>query len=149
MTITDNNGFILGPLSVRPVNEHDTTILPEALTQLISFCNRIDLKLDSSALTLDSGFDSKLNKNIIKEQGLIPVIYPNKRNTKEPIAIARMFRWFRKDIYKERYKVERTFGWQDTYRKLALSYDKLKETRLGFRYLAYSMINFRVTFNDS
>ena len=149
MTITDNNGFILGPLSVRPVNEHDTTILPEALTQLITFSNRIDLKLDSSALTLDSGFDSKLNKNIIKEQGLIPVIYPNKRNTKEPIAIARMFRWFRKDIYKERYKVERTFGWQDTYRKLALSYDKLKETRLGFRYLAYSMINFRVTFNDS
>lgn len=28
-------------------------------------------------------------------------------------------------------------------------YDKLKETRLEFRYLAYSMINFRITFNDS
>lgn len=35
------------------------------------------------------------------------------------------------------------------YRQLALSYDKLKETRLGFRNLAYSLINFRVTFNDS
>ena len=148
MTITDNKGFIIGPISVRPVNEHDTTILPEALTKMISFSNRIDMELDSSALTLDSGFDSTVNKNIIKEQGLIPVIYPNKRNTKEPIAIARKFRWFKKDIYKERYKVERTFGWQDTYRKLALSYDKLKETRLGFRYLAYSMINFRVTFNN-
>lgn len=148
MTITDNKGFIIAPISVRPVNEHDTTILPEALTHLIDFSNRIDLELDSSALTLDSGFDSKANKKSIKEQGLIPVIYPNKRNTKEPIAIARMFRWFKKDIYKERYKVERTFGWQDTYRKLALSYDKLKETRLGFRYLAYSMINFRVTFNN-
>jgi len=148
LTITDNKGFIIAPISVRPVNEHDTTILPEALTHLIDFSNRIDLELDSSALTLDSGFDSKANKKSIKEQGLIPVIYPNKRNTKEPIAIARMFRWFKKDIYKERYKVERTFGWQDTYRKLALSYDKLKETRLGFRYLAYSMINFRVTFNN-
>lgn len=148
MTITDNKGFIIAPISVRPVNEHDTTILPEALTHLIAFSHRIDLELDSSALTLDSGFDSKVNKKIIKEQGLIPVIYPNKRNTKEPIAIARKFRWFNKDIYKERYKVERTFGWQDTYRKLAFSYDKLKETRLGFRYLAYSMINFRVTFNN-
>ena len=148
MTITDNKGFIIAPISVRPVNEHDTTILPEALTQLIEFSNRIDLELDSSALTLDSGFDSKVNKKSIKEQGLIPVIYPNKRNTKEPIAIARMFRWFKKDIYKERYKVERTFGWQDTYRKLTVSYDKLKETRLGFRYLAYSMINFRLTFNN-
>ncbi|RKU29154.1 hypothetical protein C6497_07140 [Candidatus Poribacteria bacterium] len=148
LTITDNKGFIIAPISVRPVNEHDTTILPEALTQLICFSNRIDLDLDGSALTLDSGFDSKVNKKSIKEQGLIPVIYPNKRNTKEPIAIARMFRWFKKDIYTERYKVERTFGWQDTYRKLALSYDKLKETRLGFRYLAYSMINYRTTFNN-
>ncbi len=123
--------------------------MPEALAEFISFSNRIGLELESSALTLDSGFDSKVNHKIIKEQGLIPVIYPNKRNTKEPIVIARKFRWFKKDIYKERFKVERTFGWQGTYRKLALSYDKLKETRLGFRYLAYSMINFRVTFNDS
>ena len=115
----------------------------------MTFAHRIGMELDSSALTLDSGFDSKVNHKVIKEQGLIPVIYPNKRNTKEPIAIARKFRWFRKDIYEDRYKVERTFGWQATYRKLALSYDKLKETRLGFRCLAYSMINFRVTFNNS
>ena len=149
MAITDNKGFIIGPITLKPVNQHDTTILPEALTELISFSNRIGMALDGSVLTLDSGFDSKVNHKIIKEQGLIPVIYPNKRNTKEPIAIARKFRWFRKDIYKDRYKVERTFGWQDTYRRLVLSYDKLKETRLGFRNLAYSMINFRATFNDA
>ena len=108
------------------------------------------MDLRASALTLDSGFDSKANRDLIKADGLIPVIYPNRRNAKEPIVIARMFRWFRKDIYKDRYKVERTFGWKpDTYRKLALSYDKLKETRLGFRYLAYSMINFRITFNEA
>ena len=101
------------------------------------------MDLSASVLTLDSGFDTKVNHKIIKEQGPILVIYPNRRNAKAPIVIARMFRWFNKDIYKER-----TFGWQDTYRKLAISYDKLKETRLGFRYLAYSMINLRVTFND-
>ena len=150
MTITDNKGFIIAPITLKPVNEHDTTILPEALTEFIAFSNHIGLELESSALTLDAAFDSKVNHKIIKEQGLIPVIYPNKRNTKEPIAIARKFRWFKKNIYKERFKVERTFGWKpDTYRKLALSYDKLKETRLGFRYLAGSMINFRVTFNNS
>ena len=58
-------------------------------------------------------------------------------------------RWFNKKHYKERYKVERTFGWQDTYRRLAISYDRLEEIRLGFRHLAYAMINFRVTFNSS
>jgi transposase len=124
-------------------------ILPESFTKLISFTKQISIELQGSALTLDSGFDSQTNKNLIKEQKLIPVIYPNRRNTKQPIAIARMFRWFDRKLYKERYKVERTFGWQDTYRRLAISYDRLEETRLGFRHLAYSMINFRVTFNSS
>lgn len=105
--------------------------------------------LSTAALTLDAGFDSQVNHDLIKAHGLIPVLYPNRRHAKPPIVIARKFRWFRKDLYKDRYKVERTFGWQDTYRKLALSYDKLKETRLGVRHLAYSMINFRITFNDS
>jgi len=116
---------------------------------LVTFTKQIDLKLENSSLTLDSGFDSKTNKDLIKEQKLIPVINPNRRNAKDPIVIARMYRWFDKKHYKERYKVERTFGWQDTYRRLAVSYDRLEEIRLGFRHLAYAMINFRVTFNSS
>ena len=77
------------------------------------------------------------------------MIYPNRRNAKDPIVIACLFSSFSKEQYKERYKIERTFGWQDTYRRLAISYDRLEETRLGFRNLAYAMINFRVTFNNS
>ena len=149
MTITDNHGFIIGPITIKPVNAHDTTILPEAFSGIIAFSKRIGMDLSGAALTLDSAFDSKANHQLIREHGLSPVIYPNRRNAKEPIVIARKFRWFNKEIYKDRYKVERTFGWQDTYRKLALSYDKLEETRLGFRHLAYSMINLRITFNHS
>ena len=148
MTIIDNQGFVISPITVKPVNEHGTTILPDVFTDLITFSHRIGIDLSGSALTLDSGFDSKANHKIIKEHGLLPVIHPNRRNAKEPIVIARKFRWFNKEMDKDRYKVERTFGWQGTYRKLVLSYDKLKETRLGFRYLAYSMINYRVTFNN-
>ena len=86
----------MSPVTVRPVNEHDTTLLPEAFSELITFSQRIGMDLNGSVLTLDSGFDSKANHRLIKEQGLVPAIYPNKRNTKEPIAIARKFRWFRK-----------------------------------------------------
>jgi hypothetical protein len=83
-------------------------ILPESLTKLVSFTKQIGLKLQKSSLTLDSGFDSKRNKDLINEQKLVPVINPNRRNTKEPIVIACMYRWFNKKHCKERYKVERT-----------------------------------------
>jgi hypothetical protein len=149
LTIVENHGFVVGPISVKPVNQQDTVILPETLTALVDFTDHIGIDLRGSALTLDSGFDSQDNKEIIKAHHMKPVIHPNRRNTKTPIVIARMFRWFDRDLYRLRYKVERTFGWQDTYRKLAVSYDRLPEIRKGGRLLAYSMINFRVTFNTS
>lgn len=124
-------------------------IMPESLTKLVSFANSIELNLVGSAITFDSGFDSQTNKELIRKQKMNPVISPNRRNAKKPIVIARMYRWFNKELYKERYKVERTFGWQDTYRRLAIIYDRLEEIRLGFRNLSYAMINFRVTFNCS
>jgi hypothetical protein len=147
--MVENNGFVIGPLSVEPVNQHDTVMLPETLTALVDFTDHIGIDLRGSAFTLDAAFDSQDNKEIIKAHQMKPVIYPNRRNTKTPIVIARMFRWFDRTLYRLRYKVERTFGWQDTYRKLALSYDRLPEIRKGGRLLAYSMINFRATFNTS
>lgn len=137
---------MIAPLVVRPVNEHDTTLLPAALAQLTDSAARTGLNLENSSLTLDSGFDSAENKECIRAAQLHPVIYPNRRNTKEPMAIARMFRWFDRARYRRRFAVERTFAWQDTYRKLATAYDRLPETRLGSRHLAYTLVNFRRTF---
>ena len=142
----DNHGFVLGPLTIEPVNVHDTLPLPDSLTNLMKFTQRIGLDLTCAALTLDSGFDSQANRDALKEHHLKPVIYPNRRNTQKPITIAQKFRWLDRTIYKERYKVERTFGWQDTYRKLVVSFDRLPAIRKGCRLVAYTMINFRVTF---
>ena len=143
----DNHGFVLGPISIKPVNKHDTMIPPEPLTNLVAFTSRIGIDLAGSALTLDAGFDSQDNRDLIKQQKMKPVLYPHRRNTQKPIRIAQKFRWFERALYRERYKVERTFGWQDTYRKLVVSYDRLPEIRKGCRLLAYAMINYRVTFS--
>ena len=145
----DNHGFVLGPISINPVNQQDTLIRPETLTTLVDFTHRLGIDLSGSALTLHAGFDSTANKEVIKAHQMKPVIYPNRRHTQTPVVIARMFRWFDRALSRLRYKVERTFGWQDTYRKLVVSYDRLPEIRKGGRLLAYSMINFRVTFNTS
>lgn len=145
----ENHGFVLGPISIKPVNQQDTIILPETLTTLVDFTRRIGIDLCGSSLTLDAGFDSKDNKDAIKAHKMKPVIYPNRRNTKTPIAIARQCRGFARARYRRRYTVERTLGWQDIYRKLAVSDDRRPASRPGGRLLAYSLINFRVTFNTA
>ena len=106
----------------------------------------LGINLVGSYLTLDAGFDSQANKTMIEFQELIPVIKPNIRNTKDEEKKARKLNNINESIYKQRISIERCFAWQDKYRKLVIRYEKLRATHLGFKHLAYSMINFRSVF---
>lgn len=134
---------------VKPVNKHDNLLFPESLNNLLETADLLGLNLNGSYLTLDSGFDCEDNKVTIRWHHLIPVIYPNVRNTKDFEKREKLFKDFNEEIYKERYRIERCFAWQDTYRKLVIRYEKLQIIHLGFKYLAYSMVNFRFTFNEN
>lgn len=130
---------------VKPVNVHDTKLFDESFTNLLETAYYLNIDIDKSFFTLDSGFDSLFNKTIISEAELIPIIKFNLRGLKDQEKIDRILYDFEtmEFIYKERYKVERCFAWEDKYRKLVIRYERLQSTFMGFRYLAYSMINFR------
>lgn len=130
---------------IKPVNVHDTKLFDESFTNLLETADLLNLDIDESYFTLDSGFDSEFNRVIISEAQLIPIIKFNLRGLKDREKIERIFYDFEtiEFIYKERYKIERCFAWEDTYRKLVIRYERLQSTFIGFRYLAYSMINFR------
>src|SRR5271166_4388735 len=58
VAIVENNGFVLAPLPVAPVNEADTVLLPDGLNALKRVARLTDLKIDGSYLNLDGGFDT-------------------------------------------------------------------------------------------
>lgn len=129
---------------VKPVNNHDNTLFPESFEKLIATADMLGLDIFNSYLTLDSGFDSEDNKMLISYQSLIPVIKPNPRNSNDEKRYAMLDEFEKlKPIYLERIKVERCFAWKDKYRKLVIRYEKLQCTFMGFRYLAYAMVNSR------
>ncbi len=138
-------------MNVQPVNCHDSTLFDESFTNLLDIALDIPLILEGSFLTLDSGFDSLENRAMIEQAGMIPVIKPNLRGLKQPDKINRRLDEFEiyQDIYDERYVIERCFAWEDTYRKLNVRYEKLQTTFMGFRYLSWSMINFRSIFKSN
>lgn len=135
---------------IKPVNNHDTTLLFESLENLIGTSDLLNFDIFNSYLTLDSGFDSYDNKKLISYQNLIPIIKPNPRRSKRDKRYAMLDEFEEiKNIYLERIKIERCFAWKHKYRKLVIRYEKLQSTYLGFRYLAYAMINSREIFNDN
>lgn len=105
----------------------------------------LELEIKDSLLTLDPAFDSEGSAEEIEMHNLVPVIKPNPRGSKKEEVLHAQFERFDeiKHIYKERYKIERSFAWEKTYRKLGVRYERLKETHEGFKFLAYSMINLR------
>ena len=121
-------------------------LLPESFAKLMDTADILGLNLAGSYLTLDAGFDSLANKTLIAWNELIPVIKPNVRGTKDEDKKELMFADFNEEIYRERIAIERCFAWQDTYRKLVIRYEKLQATHLGFKHLAYTMINYRSVF---
>lgn len=145
MEICDDLGNIIAPLVVRPVNQHDSVLFNESFFGLLEVADLLDINLTGSYVTLDAGFDSEANRMTIAGQGLIPVIHPNPRGTKDQEkleASQEAFEPYRK-IYKQRYHVERCFAWEDVYRRLVIRYDRLQAIHRGFKYIAYSMINLR------
>ena len=139
----ENNGYVIAPLVTSPVNVNDVSLLPAGVEGLMDFADLISLETRESVLTLDSGFDSRATEDRILFHEMIPVIKPNRRGTQNQDKINERLDAFNETLYKERYRVERTFAWADSYRKLSQRYEILEETHTGFRYLAYAMMNLK------
>lgn len=129
----------------KSVDRHDSTCLVEALDQLTALADLLELEIQDSDLTLDPAFDSQGAAEEVEKHGLTPIIKPNPRSSKKPEVLHEQFERFDQiqEIYRQRYKVERSFAWEDTYRRVAVRYDRLAETHQGFKLLAYSLINLR------
>jgi transposase len=144
----DNKGHILAPCVLAAVNVHDSKLFPKSLSSLTDTVNKVGMNLFGSFLTLDSGFYGEYNQKVIEDAGMIPVIKPNHRNTKAKNIIKEREAPFAdmKSVYRMRFSVERTFAWEDKYRRLVVRYEKKQETAYGFRLLAASLVNFREGF---
>jgi transposase len=141
IAIIDNQGYVLAPLPVAPVNEADTVLLPEGLKALKRVAKLAGLDLDKAYLNLDGGFDSKHNRKVIFNAGLIPNIKENPRNRKAPKRGRK--RLFNQASHALRDRVERTFAWEDKFKRLLLRFEHIQRRHYGMKLMAYTMINVR------
>jgi transposase len=141
IAIIDNNGYVLAPLPVAPVNEADMMLLPEGLKALKRVAKLTGVDLDKAYLNLDGGFDSKHNRKVIFNAGLIPNIKENPRNRKAPKRGRK--RLFNQAIHALRDRVERTFAWEDKFKRLLLRFEHIQRRHYGMKLMAYTMINVR------
>ena len=139
--MTDNHGYVLSPLPVAPVNETDMVLLPQGLQALKQVAKEVGLDLRGAYVNLDGGFDSRANRKGIFNAGLIPNIKENPRNRKH--AKRGRKRLFNAAIHALRTRVDRTFAWEDKFKRLLRRFEHLQQRYFGMKLLAYTLINVR------
>jgi transposase len=141
IALVDNHGYVLSPLTIAPVNEVDLMLLPQGLKDLKRVTRAAGLELTSAGVNRDAGFDSKANRKCLFNAGLTPTIKENPRNRQKPKPGRRRF--FDAVRYTLRFTVERTFAWEDKFKRLLLRFETTQIRHLGFKLLAFTLINLR------
>jgi transposase len=132
---------VLSPLPVAPINETDIILLPEGLKALKIVAKKVGLALGGAYLNLDAGFDSTHNRKCMFNAGMIPNITENRRNRKTPKRGRKRF--FNATIHALRTRVDRTFAWEDKFKRLLLRFEHIQQRHYGMKLLAYTLINVR------
>jgi Transposase DDE domain len=141
LALVDNHGYVLSPLTLAPVNEVDLRLLPAGLQDLKRVACEAGLDLTGAVLNLDAGFDSKANRKSVYNAGLKPNLKENPRNRQKPKR--GRHRFFAEVLYKLRFIVERTFAWEDKFKRLLLRFETKQNRHLGFKLIAFTLINLR------
>src|SRR4029450_11492599 len=132
---------LFAPCPVGPVNETDMVLLRQGLKALKQVAKEVGVDLRGAYLNLDGGFDSTHNRKCIFNAGMIPNIKENPRNRKRPKRGRKRF--FNETIHALRVCVERTFAWEDKFKRLLLRFEHVQQRHYGMKLMAYTLINVR------
>src|SRR5438093_9174595 len=116
-------------------------LLPDGLKALQKVAKEVGLDLRGASLNLDGGFDSTRNREGMFHAGLIPNIPEHPRNRKPPKRGRK--RLFNAAIHALRMRVERTFAWEDKFKRLLLRFERIQQRHYGMKLVAYTLINLR------
>jgi hypothetical protein len=116
-------------------------LLPEGLKALKKVAKQVGLDLRDAYVNLDAGFDSTYNRKGIFNAGMIPNITENPRNRKRTKRGRK--RLFNAAIHALRTRVDRTFAWEDKFKRLLLRFERIQQRHFGMKLMAYALINLR------
>jgi transposase len=116
-------------------------LLPDGLKALKKVAKQVGLDLRDAYVNLDAGFDSTYNRKYIFNAGMIPNITENPRNRKRTKRGRK--RLFNAAIHALRTRVDRTFAWEDKFKRLLLRFEHMQQRHFGMKLMAYTLINLR------
>lgn len=133
--LTDRQGIPLAMSEPIAGNHNDLFNIEVQFEVVTATLEQANIDVNGLFLNADAGFDSKDFRSSCNEKQINPNICFNKRNGNSDRD-----EYFDQKLYNERYAVERTNAWMDSYRSLLNRFDTTTESWKGFNYLSFIVI---------
>ena len=133
--LTDKQGIPLAMSEPIAGNHNDLHQIEKYFNKILDTLTKAKIRIDGLFLNADAGFDSKELRDLCKKLEIFPNIAINQRNgtVDEDIFIDEL-------LYEERYCIERTNAWMDSFRTLLNRFDVTASSWMGFNLIGFTVI---------
>nr|WP_103864480.1 IS5 family transposase [Aquimarina sp. I32.4] len=133
--LSDRQGLPLALSEPLAGNHNDLYDIETQFEVVTSTLEDANISIEGLFLNADAGFDAKDFRNSCDKKDINANVCFNKRNGDLDRG-----EYFDQELYNERYAIERTNAWMDSYRSLLNRYDTIVTSWIGFNYLSFIVI---------
>jgi len=135
--LTDRQGVPLAMSEPVCGNHNDLSDIEVQFEEVIETLEQADISVEGLFINADTGFDSQKLRDKCEAKGIIANISENKRNGNRNNG---KDYYLDEKLYEQRYSIERTNAWLDSFRSLLNRFDTTLDSWKGFNHLAFIVI---------
>ena len=132
---TDRQGLPLAMSEPQKGNHTDLYQIKDSVDSIAIQLNKCGIALDGIFNNADAGFDALAFRQALDKYGIIANVCPNPRNGEPAEEYL-----FDEVMYKERFTIERTNAWMDSFRSILCRFDTTVSSWKGWNYLAFTVV---------
>jgi transposase len=133
--LTDRQGLPLAMSIPMSGNHHDCYQIEKSMDTILSVIERAGIRIDGLFINADSGFDCKRLRDYLYCKDIHANIDFNSRNGEIDDDA-----FLDEELYKQRYSIERTNAWIDSFRSLLNRFDTTIASWLNLNYISFMVI---------
>lgn len=136
--LTDRTGLPVVMSSPKSGEHHDTHDIELIMQDMIDDLKKANIRVDGLFLNADAGFDCAALRSVLENNGIVANICINKRNgiVSDDVIVDEL-------LYRERFSIERTNAWLDSYRTILNRFDTTIKNWESWNYIAFSVMLLR------
>lgn len=132
--LTDRQEIPLAVSSPKSVEHHDVHDIENVIESILEDLGKSNIRADGLFLNADVGFDCDTLRNIFQKKKIIANICINKRREDADCVFVD------DELYAERYFIERTNAWMDSFRTILNRFDTTITSWRSWAYLAFAVL---------